>query len=114
MNYNNGFYMSLQVNNDCEGFQCDLCGMNIDSLKNLRQHWLTCRSVDDSSVSSSPTNEPDSEDSQVFTCGQCDAVFNSLAELYTHRRGCGPDDLPSANQLCNDFTCDKCSLTPGS
>ena len=48
-----------------------------------------------------------------YTCGQCEKQFDSLAELYTHRRGCHPSNLPNAQLLCENFTCDTCSLAPG-
>jgi hypothetical protein len=49
---------------------------------------------------------------RVFTCGQCSLEFNTMAALYTHRRGCRPDGLPNAQQLCEGFECGTCSLAP--
>ena len=51
-------------------------------------------------------------ESMRFICGQCDSVFNNQIEFYTHRRGCHPDCLPNAEQLCEDFHCETCSLAP--
>ena len=48
-----------------------------------------------------------------FICGQCDSEFPSLTELRAHRRGCSPENLPNARELCDGFESDSCFLTPG-
>ena len=48
-----------------------------------------------------------------FRCGQCDTEFRTLPELRTHRRGCSPESLPNARELCEGFESDSCFLTPG-
>ena len=52
------------------------------------------------------------ESSDEYTCGQCGTIFVTLAFLRTHRQGCHPDNLPHGREMCDDFQCASCSLTP--
>jgi len=47
-----------------------------------------------------------------YTCGQCGTIFISLFFLRKHRHVCHPDNLPHAREMCDDFNCLSCSLTP--
>src|SRR5271156_1567481 len=54
----------------------------------------------------------EAETLQPLKCGQCDSRFNTLDQLFMHRKGCRPDNIPNAQELCMGFECETCSLAP--
>ena len=57
-------------------------------------------------------NEPKAISSDDFTCNQCSSNFNSFDKYSKHRQVCHPNNLPEAPEMCDDFDCESCSLTP--